>query len=105
MINGNKDRWIKMGKEACILYVAFLLILPFHPSLLMAQSVPIHASNIEEYLRRQQLLGRLDSSVSFMVRPIDPTAVFDGGREVDDAALFTGKNQIQGNWFFQEGRE
>ena len=105
MRNGNKNGWIKIGKEVRVFCLAFLCMLSFNSGLVRAQSVPVNASNIEEYLRRQQLLGKLDSSVSFMVRPIDPTKVFDGGREIDDAALFTGKNQIEENWFFQNGKE
>lgn len=105
MRNGNNNRWGWIGKGIYISCLAFLCMLSFNPFRLMAQSVPVNASNIEEYLRRQQLLGKLDSSVSFMVRPIDPTKVFDGGWGIDNAALFKGENLIEENWFFQKGEE
>jgi hypothetical protein len=40
------------------------------------QSLPIGTAGLEEYYRRQQLLGELDSSISFSVRPLFPAASF-----------------------------
>ncbi len=40
----------------------------------MAQSMPVGTVFWEDALRRGQLLGRLDSNVSFMLRPVDPAA-------------------------------
>lgn len=41
-----------------------------------AQSIPVGTPGLEDYYRRQQLLGKLDSSVSFSVRPLMPSVVF-----------------------------
>src|SRR6185312_15318549 len=41
-----------------------------------AQSLPVGTPALEDYYRRQQLLGKLDSSVSFTVRPLFPTSAF-----------------------------
>jgi len=41
-----------------------------------AQSLPVGTSGLEDYYRRSQLLGELDSSVSFMVRPVIPKTAF-----------------------------
>lgn len=41
-----------------------------------AQSVPVGTTGIEDYYRRQQLLGKLDSSVSFSIRPLFPSSIF-----------------------------
>lgn len=40
-----------------------------------AQSLPIGTSGIEDYYRRQQLNGKLDSTLSFSVRPINTKAL------------------------------
>jgi hypothetical protein len=41
-----------------------------------SQSLPIGTPVLEEYYRRQQLLGRLDSSISFSIRPLFPSESF-----------------------------
>lgn len=40
-----------------------------------AQSLPVGTTALEDYFRREQLLGNADSSVSFTVRPIFPNYV------------------------------
>jgi len=57
-------------------YIVFLsLILNFFSSGLFSQSLPVAYPGTEDYLRRSQLLGELDSTVSFTVRPIFPFAI------------------------------
>lgn len=46
-----------------------------HPRL-QAQSVPVGLPFFDDALRRGQLMGRLDSNVSFMIRPIDAVRAF-----------------------------
>ncbi|WP_158798506.1 capsule assembly Wzi family protein [Pedobacter sp. L105] len=41
-----------------------------------AQSLPVGTPGIEDYYRRKQLLGELDSTVSFAARPLFPAASF-----------------------------
>lgn len=53
----------------CILLVVFY-------GKLSAQSLPVGTVAVEDYYRRAQLLGKADSSVSFMVRPIFPKLNF-----------------------------
>ncbi len=43
----------------------------------MAQSLPVGMSVLEDYYRRAQLLGHVDSAVSFMIRPVFPAQAFD----------------------------
>lgn len=50
-----------------------LLILDNLPS--HAQTIPVGTPVLEDFYRRQQLLGKLDSSISFMIRPITATAL------------------------------
>ena len=42
----------------------------------LAQTVPVGMPFFEDALRRGQLMGRLDSNVSFQIRPVDPIRAF-----------------------------
>jgi len=54
---------------------AFLLIcLIYRPLKCQAQSLPVGTPVLEDALRRAQLLGEIDSSISFTSRPLFPTA-------------------------------
>ena len=53
-----------------------ICIVSFFYNKLAAQSLPVGTVAIEEYYRRKQLLGELDSSISFSVRPIFPASAF-----------------------------
>ena len=55
-----------------------------------SQSLPVGQPALEDYYRRQQLLGNLDSSVSFTVRPLIPIAAF-GVRDVFYPDSISGK--------------
>lgn len=67
----------------------------FLKSTVKAQSLPVGTPALEDYYRRQQLLGKLDSSVSFTVRPLFPTAAF----KVHDA--FDPDTSLKGdNWTY-----
>lgn len=57
-----------------------------------SQSIPAGSPVFEEALRRKQLLGELDSSISFHVRPLKP-------------AFFTDKKIFRDLSFFRTGRE
>lgn len=41
-----------------------------------SQSLPVGTVGLEDYYRRKQLLGELDSTVSFSIRPLFPAAAF-----------------------------
>ena len=56
-----------------ILLFAFLGI---KPQDLRGQSIPVGSPVLEDYLRRQQLLGAVDPSYSFLVRPVFPRQAF-----------------------------
>lgn len=47
----------------------FLLVLPIS---VFAQTANLNAPNLEDYLRRQQLLGKFDKDFSFNIRPLSP---------------------------------
>ncbi len=40
------------------------------------QTVPLNTPGLDEYMRRQQLLGKLDGAVSFSIRPLFPVHAF-----------------------------
>lgn len=46
------------------------IVITFSCQMIRAQTIPLGSPNIENYLRRQQLLGKFDSSFSFNYRPI-----------------------------------
>lgn len=43
----------------------------------LSQTVPVGMPGIEDYYRRQQLLGKVDSNLSFALRPITPHYAFN----------------------------
>jgi len=51
-----------------LLYSLCLLTVPYES--LQAQTLPVGSTVLEDYYRRQQLLGTVDSSVSFTIRPL-----------------------------------
>ena len=51
-----------------------LLFAFFIPVQVRAQSLPVGTPVLEDYYRRAQLLGKIDSSISFTSRPIYPAA-------------------------------
>lgn len=57
----------------------------------ISQTVPLGSPNVENYLRRQQLLGNFDSTFSFNYRPITLTK---NGLEVD-TTIFNKSNYFQ----------
>src|SRR4051812_19687700 len=53
-----------------LLYI-YILVSAFSIKL-NAQSLPVGSPGLDDYYRRQQLLGKVDSNLSFTVRPIHP---------------------------------
>jgi len=86
--------------------IAFFLVFCLSATLSKGQSIPIGTPVLEDYYRRAQLLGQLDSSISFTARPFfpvealkiknafDPTQTLDQERKTkfDGAYRFGGKN-------------
>ncbi|RYE21047.1 MAG: hypothetical protein EOP42_26470, partial [Sphingobacteriaceae bacterium] len=74
-----------------------------------AQTIPVGTPVLEDYYRRMQLLGKLDSNYSFSVRPFYPkylikTAdVFDPDSSLSNDNFFRVKpvTFAKGNGFFQ----
>src|SRR5688572_27215044 len=68
--------------------VFFCLVFGFR-SLTFAQTVPVGTPVLDEFLRRQQLLGKVDSASSWMIRPIFPTEAFgvENGFDLDSSVV------------------
>ncbi|KEO73475.1 hypothetical protein EL17_11250 [Anditalea andensis] len=71
-----------------VLYIFLLLLLSSAVDLL-AQTVPLGTPLMEEYLRRQQLIGSLDPNVSFNIRPLYPAVAFNLKNGLDLDSTFT----------------
>lgn len=55
----------------------------------MGQSIPVGTPVLEDYFRRSQLLGELDSTVSFTIRPVVPGSSFNLDNPFDpDSSLY-----------------
>lgn len=63
----------KLVRKYILLGILFLV---FGTDATFAQTVPVGMPVLDQYLRRAQLLGLVDSSSSFMIRPIYPTEAF-----------------------------
>ncbi|WP_305660809.1 capsule assembly Wzi family protein [Daejeonella sp.] len=84
-------------------YFILFLTLLFSCELGFTQSLPPGTIALENYLQRKQLIGDLDSSISFTVRPISPFSIEgESGRAADTLLDFgkqlyrsaSGKNKI-----------
>ena len=66
-----------------------LLFLVVGINSLLGQTVPVGMPQLDQYLRRAQLLGLVDSSSSFMIRPIYPTEAFGfkNGFDLDSSVV------------------
>ena len=56
-----------------VIYVVLFFLLAGNS---FSQRVPVGMPSFDEYMRRLQLTGQVDSASSWMIRPILPTAAF-----------------------------
>lgn len=90
------------------LYILLLLSFISFPHRSWAQSLPVGTPNLEDFYRRAQLLGQVDSTISFTVRPIFPKVslkfknVFDPTQTLDSerTSKFDGKLECWNNRIF-----
>lgn len=67
------------------------------PKELYAQTIPLGSPVFEDYLRRQQLLGNVDSTLSFGLRPLN---VGKGGLKLDTAVFQSSRYFAEKRSFF-----
>ncbi|WP_316849718.1 capsule assembly Wzi family protein [Pedobacter agri] len=87
-----------------LLSLALLVMLGSFSILVSAQTITVGTSSIEDYYRRLQLLGKLDSSISFSNRPLSTEAlhqtdIFDPSDELST----DGWNKSSGPILFGNG--
>lgn len=70
-----------LGGPKCWLNLCLLFLL-FKTMSLQAQSLPLGTTALNDYYRREQLLGRLDSTVSFAIQPLTKQVI--GRRDIYD---------------------
>lgn len=61
-----------MGKKGHIALIFWIFLI----GNVSAQTIPLGMPVLDDYLRRAQLLGRVDSASSWMIRPLYPTEAF-----------------------------
>ncbi|MCX6236006.1 MAG: hypothetical protein NTY07_00385 [Bacteroidia bacterium] len=89
-INANFVDSLKDQKFNFIILLFALLV----PTKISAQTIPVGTPILEEAYRRAQLLGNADSTVSFTVRPISPSASF---KKKQIYSPFENEQEEQGN--------
>lgn len=72
-------------------HLIILLSLMLNFEYIYSQSLPVSLSVLEDYYRRKQLNGDLDSNFSFTIRPIFPLSLEDEGGKKPDTLLSFGK--------------
>ncbi|RAI84802.1 capsule assembly protein Wzi [Algoriphagus yeomjeoni] len=86
---------MKTGKILNSFFGALLLFLLLNISS-FAQTVPVGTPVLDDYLRRAQLLGHLDSASSFMIRPLYPVDAFGikYGFDLDSSVVDLGASKV-----------
>lgn len=76
------------GLKSIVFLVFCLGILAVNPSAI-SQTIPVGTPVLDEYLRRLQLLGELDSASSWMIRPLYPAEAFGikNGFDLDSSVV------------------
>jgi len=93
-----------MTKKSLFLLL-FVLLSPVS-GLLFSQTIPVGSRVLEDYYRRAQLLGKVDSSLSFVSRPFFPTISMPVANAFDpDGSLQKlRKNKFDGIYRFDKNR-
>jgi len=81
-------------KKALLLVISSLCLVNFNA---LSQSMPVGIPVLEDYYRRQQLLGQLDSNISFTIRPLSSKLGGKDGFFPDTAGEHKLLN-IKGKW-------
>lgn len=89
--------------------LAFLIILSLSCFRLHSQSLSVNLNELNEYYRKQQLLGNLDSNISFLIKPLFSNAlsvndIYDPENNLDSIRKTTFKGRLKffnGNGTFQ----
>jgi hypothetical protein len=64
-----------MKKIFFVLNIVFVFTSLIFNNKIIAQSLPVGTPVLDDYYRRQQLLGKIDSNISFTIRPLFPATL------------------------------
>lgn len=80
-------------------YIIFPILILFI-GIIQAQTIPVGTPILDDYLRRAQLMGLVDSTSSFMIRPLYPTSVFglEYGFDLDGSLVDLDKSKLHGRF-------
>lgn len=87
------------------LFCCFLLALPAQE--VFSQTVPVGTPVLEEYMRRMQLLGKLDEKPSFLIRPLYPVHAFNRevGFDLDSTFTDLEASEFHRSLYIKEGKK
>lgn len=93
-----------MKKALQFLPLFVFLVFGLHP-VGFSQTIPVGTPVLDEYLRRLQLLGQVDSASSGMIRPIFPTEAFgiENGFDLDSSVVDLDVSKLHGR-FGKDGK-
>ncbi len=90
-----------MKKIFFILCVVYAFTVGLLQNKVNAQSVPVGMPVLDDYYRRMQLLGKVDSTVSFTLRPIISAATLKVSNAFDPDSTFKRDHWIEATCFFR----
>ncbi|MDX5337407.1 MAG: capsule assembly Wzi family protein [Cyclobacteriaceae bacterium] len=78
-----------MRDRLYIFRLVFWVVLALFSSPIKAQVIPVGTPVLDDYLRRLQLLGKVDSASSWMIRPVYPTEIMglENGFDLDSSLV------------------
>src|SRR5690606_15332272 len=82
----------------------FFFIFPCFQTI--AQTLPVGTPVLEEYYRRNQLMGGFDPSVSFTIRPLSISHSLDGASDFypDSAEVLEKFGDVESSWKTDNGQ-
>jgi len=66
-----------------------------------AQSLPVGTPVFEDFYRREQLLGKIDSNVSFTIRPLFPVVDFNARNIFDPDSVLSADDPLKNNGIYK----
>lgn len=85
-----------MRKQLFLVFSGLLLVVQF----VYAQTIPVGTPVLDEYLRRLQLTGQIDSSASWMIRPLYPVEAFGVAHGFDLDSSVVQMDSTSFYWYF-----
>ncbi|WP_158858780.1 capsule assembly Wzi family protein [Lunatibacter salilacus] len=91
-----------MNRAIKLLVLSSLVAINFFHAI--GQSLSLNQREMEDYLRREQLLGKTDSTISFMIRPLYPQQSLKKDNGIDLDGTFTDEDLSKIKFRFLENK-